>query len=305
MASSRGFGLATPLTAVSTETIDNNTINNLQFFNDLTRLKELRSFLIQEAVKLDNPSALQFGPLDLLQCSAKGRTPTREEWEQLESRTQLLFGTLTEPLRRRFLFGRIPMSVAILPAWLLLAAMLALVAAIIATVQVARLVTGNLEPTFYLDRFTLPIYLVWLMLLGALGSMAFVGMNALSLQHDITFDLTNRKLMWLRVTLGALFAVILTLPFGGFEAFTTFIETLLFRRSTFETGGGASVGKQGFLLVLPFVLGFSTPLVITILNRFVESAQTFFGQTGGGEVSGASPTSPQTQPLTPTAVCKE
>lgn len=302
MASDIALELTRPPASLPTEAVDNNTINNEQFFQDLTRLKELRSFLIQEAVRLENPAALQFGPLDELRYSREGRLPTREEWEELESRTQVLFGCLSEPLRQRFLFGRIPMSVAILPAWLLLAAMLSLVAAIIATVYVAHLVTGNIAPTFYLDRITLPIYLVWLMLLGALGSMAFVGMNALSVQHDITFDITNRKLMWLRVTLGALFAVILTLPFGGFEAFTSFIENLLFRHTYFETGGSTSVGKQGLLLVLPFVLGFSTPLVITILNRFVDAAQTFFGKTSATNAAQQSTTPPLSQPPAPRAV---
>ena len=287
MASDGGLGLARSLAPRTTEA-DKNTINNEQFFKDLTRLKELRSFLIQEAVSLENPTALQFGPLDSLQCSPQGRAPTREEWEELESRTQLLFGSLTEPLRQRFLFGRIPMSIAALPVGLLLVALVAFVIAITIT---ANTIAAHEPPTpdpyqwhFYLlARFTLPLYLLWLMLLGALGSMAFVGMNALSVQHDITFDITNRKLIWLRITLGALFGVVLTLPFGGFDAFTQFIEMTLFHHTVSGFQADKSLGTQGLLLLLPFVLGFSTPLVITILNRFVDSAQTFFGKVAASD----------------------
>ena len=35
----------------------------------------------------------------------------------------------------------------------------------------------------------LPFYLVWLMSLGASGSIAFIGMNALSVQQDVTLTL--------------------------------------------------------------------------------------------------------------------
>src|SRR5262249_10981146 len=36
-------------------------------------------------------------------------------------------------------------------------------------------------------------------------------------------------------------------------------------------------GTDGLFLLLPFLLGFSTPLVLSILNRWIESIQTFFG----------------------------
>jgi hypothetical protein len=50
--------------------------------------------------------------------------------------------------------------------------------------------------------------------MGAIGSVAFIGMNALSVQQDVTFDLNNDRLMVLRIVLGALFGIVLTLPFG-------------------------------------------------------------------------------------------
>src|SRR5215510_4179294 len=71
----------------------------------------------------------------------------------------------------------------------------------------------------------LPFYLSWLMSIGAIGSVAFIGMNALSVQQDITFDLTNTRLMLLRITLGALFGLVLTLPFG-FDSFVQFCENV-------------------------------------------------------------------------------
>lgn len=259
---------------------ESTTVNDAKFFKDLTRLRELRSFLIQEAVRLGNPGALDFGELNVLQCAPHGRAPTKREWSSLESRSQVLFGCITEPVRRRFLFGQIPMWVVVLPLVLMLGAMLALMTAVL----VAARVFGGSEWHFYeLAKFTLPIYMIWLMLLGALGSMAFVGMNALSVQQDITFDVTNRKLMVLRITLGALFGVILTLPFG-FDSFTEFIGRTLFHGTIVgDPARQTTVWTQATYLLLPFILGFSTPLVITVLNRLVDSVQAFFGRASVSE----------------------
>ena len=119
----------------------------------------------------------------------------------------------------------------------------------------------------------LPCYMLWLASLGAVGSIAFIGMNALAVQDDATFDLTNHRLIVLKIALGALFGVVLTLPFG-FEGFLKFVGGLRSGGSTVEN----AVALQSVLLLLPFILGFSTPLVIMILNQFVEAVQSFFGK---------------------------
>jgi hypothetical protein len=246
------------------------SVNDEHFIRDLKRLKELRSFLIQEAINVNpgDSGVLSFGRLNLLQHSDKGRAPTQEEWSAVEFHTQTLFRQLTEPLRRRFILGEIPSWVSILPILLALAALAALVGAVLFHHMGARV--------------SLPFYLVWLMCLGAIGSVAFIGMNALSLQQDITFDLTNRRLMVLRIALGALFGLVLTLPFG-FQGFVEFIAGI----SRTAPGSDSAlpqekitVTTQALLLLLPFILGFSTSLVIMILNRLVDAVQSFFGKSG-------------------------
>jgi hypothetical protein len=43
---------------------------------------------------------------------------------------------------------------------------------------------------------------------------------------------------------------------------------------------------NSFLLILPFIFGFSTPLVLYILSRLVESVRALFGlRTGGAQGS--------------------
>jgi hypothetical protein len=87
-----------------------NEIGDKQFMDDLGKLKELRSFLIEQAVQLKpgEAAAMSFGKLNLLRWRIDGRMPTQEEWTALEGLTQDLFRHLSDPLRRRFLYSRLP-----------------------------------------------------------------------------------------------------------------------------------------------------------------------------------------------------
>jgi len=173
---------------------------------------------------------------------------------------------------------------------------------IFAGTAVASLILAIAIPDLYnvhsVGSTILPFYLIWLMSLGAIGSVAFIGMNVLSVQQDTTFDLNNTRLMLLRIALGALFALVLTLPFGfeGFVRFCASIATL-----TSETLNNTQQGeplRRGpdavtiqAMLLLPFILGFSTSLVIMLLNQFVDAIQAFFGKRGGASDRPPSPPS--------------
>jgi hypothetical protein len=252
--------------------IEHDRISDLLFIKDLKRLRELKSFFLQEAINPNRP--IDSAPskialkLNVLRYASDGRSPTEAEWLEVQQQTQALFNLLTETLRRRFLRGEVPAWMTWLPVAFAVIAMLALIAAIFVT-----------DLGFFgiqsVGARTLPFYVIWLIALGAIGSAAFIGMNALSIQEDITFDLTNRRLMLLRVALGALFALVLTLPFG-FGGFVEFCQAILAMKGSRSTEV-ESIKPQAILLLLPFILGFSTTLVIMILNRFVAAVQTFFG----------------------------
>lgn len=265
-------------------------INDARFIKDLDRLKDLRSFLVQEAITPKESAALSLGDLNLLQRDVvNGRAPTLKEWSELETRTQTLFGLLSDPQRRRFLVGEIPQWVSKLPIWLAVAAILALIAAILV---LAPWQARWLQSINTCTRI-LPFYLIWLMSLGAIGSIAFIGMNALSVQHDVTFDLGNRTLLLLRIALGALFGLVLTLPFG-FTGFADFVYDIDIYNP--ENGIPARLTSnllsRATLLLLPFILGFSTSLVIVILNKLMDGAQALFGGSGKGEGKEPSTVSP-------------
>jgi hypothetical protein len=251
------------------------SINDEQFIKDLQELKNLRSFLIKEAVKLQptDQNAFAFGALNLLRYNPFGRIPTEQEWSKVELLTQALFQLPTDAIRRKFVLGAIPWSMSALPIVFALIGLVSLVLSIVSQ-------HSNLLGMGTIGGNILPFYLIWLMSLGAIGSIAFIGMNALSVQEDATFDLNNTRLMVLRISLGALFGLVLTLPFGfeGFVQFITNISNLAGRTSAPIDSSGAEVTTQALMLLLPFVLGFSTSLVILILNRLVEAVQGFFGK---------------------------
>jgi len=244
-------------------------IGDETFCKYVDRLKELHNFLYQEAVPV-NPSdaiSLEMGNLSALFFHANGRPPTALEWNQVERQTQTIFLLLTPALRRKFLMGGTPWIVAWMPVYFLGIAAVSLVAAV-------AIIRFAINPFWIL-----PVYLVWLATLGATGALAFIGMNALSIQDDITFDLTNTRLMLLRVALGALFAVVLTLPFG-YEEFLSFCNGIAV---PFSTVKASALTKQAVFLLQPFVLGFSTSVVILILNQMVDAVQTFFGRRSSQE----------------------
>jgi hypothetical protein len=51
---------------------------------------------------------------------------------------------------------------------------------------------------------------------------------------------------------------------------------------------GSNLSIQVVMLLLPFILGFSTSLVIFVLNQMLEAVQTFFGRKS---TSGSPPLS--------------
>lgn len=183
------------------------------------------------------------------------RAPTLEEWIEVERKIIALEKYLTPPLRTyveiNHLSGKILEKVAL---WLLV-------------VSIGALLAALLVDNWYVPLF-LACFTVWSATTGALGSTAFLYVNALSIQVDPNVDLTSRTLVTMRLILGALFAVILTVPFG-YASFHEFGHDFL-SNQRMEM-------KDSLLLLLPFTLGFSTPLALSILGRLIQSVRTFFG----------------------------
>jgi hypothetical protein len=268
------------------------------FLEELKSLKDLRSFLIKEAVDLatseDNLHAL--GNLSTLKYEPKGRHATPEEWVSLERLTQELFGHLTDPLRRKYTSGNIPKWVSALSLFLAVTALVSLLLSIFLGTQTKYIFfqSPRTEAVEFATQNILLFYALWLFSLGSLGAIAFIAMNALAIQQDITFDLANSRLEILRIVLGGLFGFVLTLPFG-FQSYVFFCKNIsLGHFPLFDDE--MQVPLQALMLILPFGLGFSAPLVIMILNQFIEAAQAFFGKRSSPTVVIGAPSDRMSSP---------
>src|SRR3974390_1727 len=115
---------------------------------------------------------------------------------------------------------------------------------------------------------------------GALGSFAFLAVNSLAIQTDATFDISDIGLIAVRIVLGALIGTIITLPFG-FPVYLSFVKEIALP-SLPDGGQTAAIGAdseihQAIIVLAPFLLGFSTPLVMAVLNRLVTGVEAIFG----------------------------
>ena len=241
-------------------------INDKSFVDDLATVRKLLSFLFEQAeqLALNEAYLLSLGSLNSLKYNPAGRAATEQEWKKLESLRLKLTGHLTEPLRRRFRNTRLPWWIVPVALGLVLIAIGTLIGCILMWHQA-------------MERSTVLVwYILWLSALGGIGSLASIGMNALSIQDDATFDLSNTKQLVVRASLGVIFAVVLTLPFG-FDSFFEFMKHLNSANASKSDGFTGLVGQAG-LLLFPFILGFSTSLVVMILNQFADAVMSFLGR---------------------------
>lgn len=251
--------------------INDPTFNRLQ-----ETLMDLCAFIRREGVSIPPEKAdlLVLGEIGRLRKpnfwrGEKGRAPTEQEWMALETRIQELHALLDEPCRRGFYIRKSEFLLIYIPFAMTLLAAGSLIAAIS---HEPRFLTHMFGVTERPTQWHACCYIVWLMALGALGSVAYVAMNALSLEKDITFDIGNKKLLTIRLILGAIFGLILALPFG-FDEFEQFVAHFT------STGAGSPPdAKSATMLLMPFVFGFSTTVVLTFINRVVDAVGLIFGK---------------------------
>jgi hypothetical protein len=254
----------TPVNGQCSDAVPDYVINDPKFNQLQSTLIDLCHFMQREGRSIPPESAhlLVIGKIGRLRkprfwSRERGRAPTEAEWVALETHLQKLYPLLGEPCRRGFYISQSKHLLIWMPLIIMTAAVVSLFAS-----------------SFIGKEWHLYFYVAWLMALGALGSIAYISMNALSLQKDITFDIGNKKLLVIRILLGAMFGLILALPFG-FWYFEYFIQTLL---SAKTTGDPVTDAKMAAALLMPFVFGFSTTLVLTIINRLVDAIGVIFGK---------------------------
>src|SRR5262249_5303767 len=144
-----------------------------------------------------------------------GRQPSDSEWDELNAKLQYFYSLLSETDLRKFHFKLAAPMLKLIPAGLVFLSILFLMFP-----NVIEFFLGGTPAWAFKVAF-----LGWIVTVGALGSMAFILVNALGIQVDPTVDVTDPNSTTFRVLLGALFSVILTLPFG-YPSFDKFLKDL-------------------------------------------------------------------------------
>jgi hypothetical protein len=134
---------------------------------------------------------------------SRARRATGPEWEEVERRSAILWNALTEEQRRKFASTQVPGWFSYVMSGLLAIAMGSVVFAVV--LQQAKGFSSS-------DLLT--PFMAFMIALGSMGASASIGMNALSVQDDASFNISIKKFLWLRLVLGALFGTILSFPLG-------------------------------------------------------------------------------------------
>jgi len=254
-----------------------NLINDRRFIAQLEEVQNLKRFLFEEKVKFkkNQIDSIDLGSLSNLRLGSRGRTPTPDEWKLVDKKMAVLAsylnGDLTQKIRLRELdvyFGVIPLS-------FLLASLILLM---------YRFLYGGL---FVKDSLAFNIsYLVssfgWTVAQGGLGACAFLGTRAATKRvkkeplekFADTTDISDSSILKIRIILGCLFGSLIGLP----------LVTLTLEKmadALYPSGDKGTLEFSDFaLMILPFMVGFSTNLVLAILERSIDSIRTFFGLGG-------------------------
>jgi hypothetical protein len=254
-------------------------VGDRRFVNQLDHIRYLKQFLFQEKVqfKADQLREIDLGTLNNLQFGRNGRVPTDEEWRLLDEKLAALATYLTDDLRRRIRIHELATFFGPLPLLFLFAVVLS-TASYLLYGHVFKDVNSLSNTSAYL--FSL---IVWTAAQGGLGACAFLNTTVIIKKPDVvtnpgapvsSIDITDENVLKTRIILGALFGFLIGLPLS-YQSLQTINGSLLSSATNFNPP--TPTATQIAIMLVPFLLGFSTNLVLVILERCVASIQAFFG----------------------------
>jgi hypothetical protein len=250
-----------------------NDISDRRFAAQLEAIQKLKQFLFSEKVLLqgDILESIDLGPLNNLKYAPNGRLPTEGEWKALDQKLASLTPLLTPALRWKFRIRELKFFFITVPIFFL-------GMTIIATFSLALLMTFGDRESFSFVTFYVIVFLIWTLSQGALGACAFLCVSATvyalkdksassPLYH--TLDVTDENILSVRVILGSLFALLIALPIGG-------RSIVIVYQAFLETHPIPTI-EDWIIVLVPFMFGFSTTLVLAIFNRIIVGISALFG----------------------------
>jgi hypothetical protein len=275
-------------------------ISDRRFWQQLRSARELKSFLFSQAVVLEDADldAINLGDLDMLGFSRKGRMPTGEEWAQLDRKSNSLLQHLNFPLRRKRSLMGLSAYFRDLPLVFLGLA----IGALMLDSTTRYLVDEKTHsPTGFGIELDFASNLLWILALGGLGTCGYLGTSLMTESRrlaasgaldmkpaqgrpdtlpagspatpaaapvTVEIDLADANLLTTRVIVGIVFSFTLSLPVYQTQ------ESL---HNLLIPPPDVNLANMIGSILLPFILGFSTTLVMGIMERFITAAGQLFG----------------------------
>jgi hypothetical protein len=248
-------------------------ISDRRFAAQLEAIQKLKQFMFDEKVLLqaDILESINLGSLNNLKYAPNGRLPTEDEWKALDQKLAGLAPLLTPALRWKLRIRELRFFFITVPIFFM-------GTTVIATFSLVLLITFVERTSLFFVAPYVIAFLLWTLSQGALGACAFLcvsaTVHALKERSGSTplypaIDVTDENILSIRVILGALFALLIALPIGGRSIVTVYDAFL-------ETHPIPPV-EDWITVLVPFMFGFSTPLVLAILNRIVGGIGSLFG----------------------------
>jgi hypothetical protein len=245
-------------------------ISDRLFVRQLGYTRSLVTFLIRRQALPEKPPDVlaNLAALGSMRYSPRGRAVSEEEWRKLYAISHGLASELPLEIATAFSIWRLRTFFGLFPFIFLIMG----IAALEATYLEGYAVGG----WYYF--IGLAAVLSWTCALGGLGTSAFFGTSLLAQLASATGndqaklkEITDDTYLQTRLMIGILFAFVLGLPFGHLSLVTA--STSLFKDVVWND----ELFTTMLHILAPFLLGFSTALVLSILERLIEGIKTTLG----------------------------
>ena len=246
-------------------------IGDRLFIQQLSYTRSLVTFLIRrQALPQKSPDVLaNLAALGSMRYSHAGRAASEDEWQKLYAISRGLASELPLEIATAFSIWRLRTFFGLFP-------LIFLIMGIAALEEKYFLGYAEGSPWYYF--IGLVAVLSWTCALGGLGTSAFFGTSLLAQLASATGndqaklkEITDSTYLQTRLMIGILFALVLGLPFGHLSLFTA--SHVLYT----DIDWSAELFTTMLHILAPFLLGFSTALVLAILERLIEGIKTTLG----------------------------
>lgn len=270
--------------------IDENAVNDERFWDQLSQVRALKRFLFQESVAFKATDLPHIGleQLEAISFHTFGRTPNAQEWAVLDSKQSVLSSYLDARLRWKLKLSQLRVFFTTIPVIFLLIAVVAL------GLSLVRSIFFETPPSHLAACVYSAGVILWTLALGGLGACAFLGTTMISESARVSgllrasdanaakplntdFDLTDRDLIWTRIVVGILFAFLLGIPLSAGSV--GYVEHQIAGGNIMTVELNQQLLQNITLTLLPFVIGFSTTLVLGVMDRCVATIRTVLGMT--------------------------